>query len=137
MNNTLVIFLRAVGIYLLFTLPTLAFPPMYILSAIYALTYGWLAWLVFALIYIGLKQGSFSTRRILIVLAFGVLLGVLLAFQMMEVLNSERNIWQSGLCLLFPCAAIVSGWISLYVSREDIKLDFLSDDISINENEAV
>ncbi|MBN9297196.1 MAG: hypothetical protein J0I41_09295 [Filimonas sp.] len=135
MNNTLVIFIRAVGIYLALTLPAMAIPPMYLLSALYACLYGWIAWLLFTLVYIGLKQCTFSARRVLYVLAFAIFLGVLLAFQLMEVFKTQSNIWQSGIFLLFPSAAVVAGWISLYISREDVKLDFMVTDYTNEEKE--
>lgn len=135
MKNTLVIFIRAVGIYLALTLPAMAIPSMYLLSALYACLYGWIAWLLFTLVYIGLKQCTFSARRVLSVLAFAIFLGVLLAFQLMEVFNTQSNIWQSGIFLLFPSAAVVAGWISLYISREDVKLDFMVTDYTNEEKE--
>lgn len=135
MNNTLVIFIRAVCIYLLFTLPALAVFPMYLMSAFFACTYGWAAWLVFLLLYLLLKKAQLSIRRTFFVLALAVMIGVLLAFQLIEVFKGWEDIWHSGTLLSFPVIAVLSGWISLYASKEDIKLEFIITDSPKEEKE--
>jgi uncharacterized membrane protein len=77
------------------------------------------------LLYLLLKKARLSAARTFFVLAFGIVLGVLLAFQLIEIFKGWDDVWHSGAFLLFPVVAVVSGWISLYTAREDIKLEFL------------
>ena len=118
------IFLRAIGIYLLLTLPTLGVPAMYLLSAGYALSFGWIAGLLFLLAFCLLQKINiaFITKQILLYVFVPV--AVLVAFQMMDVLGAWDNVWASGGFLLFPAAAVVSGWISLATSGQKIKSAF-------------
>jgi len=55
------------------------------------------------------------------ILFVGVVIVVAMSFQMLEILKADYTVWHSGAFLLFPLAAIVSGWISLYTSRDKIK----------------
>ena len=114
------VFLRALGIYLLITLPALGMPIMYMLSAGYALSFGWIAGALFLLLFYSIQKlaTGIITKNVLLYTA--VAIAVLVAFQMMEVLGVEDHIWQSGVFLLFPAAAVISGWISLAVYRHAI-----------------
>jgi len=115
------IYIRAVGIYALLTLPALFMPIMYIISIMYVLFYGWFAWAVFTMIYLVTVFCNPSYHVKMGILIMAVVVAVLFAFQMLQVLKVEEDIWHSGLFLLFPVAAIFSGWISLNISRERIK----------------
>jgi len=42
---------------------------------------------------------------------------------MLEVLTVQKDIWNSGLFLLFPLAAVISGWISLSASTKRVRID--------------
>jgi hypothetical protein len=117
-----IIFLRAIGIYLLLSFPAMvAFPPMYLVSAAYALSVGWIAAFVFWLTLYTLQFLGLSPEAKLIVLYIVVAAGVTLAFQALEVAGAQEQIWQSGPFLLFPAVAILSGWISLFMSRRKIQ----------------
>ena len=113
MKTPFIIYIRAVGIYALLTLPALFFPIFYFISMIYVLFYGWFAWAIFTVIYLVTIFCNPNYYTKMIILFFGVVLAVLFAFQMLEVLGTEQNIWQSGAFLLFPFTAVISGWLSL------------------------
>jgi len=120
MYSAFIIYIRSLGFYSLLTLPALVLPPMYFISLYYVLTYGWFAWALFTILcLLAEKVKDGSARRIL--LGGSVLISVLFAFQMIEVGGSEINIWQSGLFLLFPCAAVLAGWISVFLSERKLK----------------
>ena len=121
MKTPFIIYIRAVGIYALLTIPALFFPIMYIMSMIYVLFYGWFAWAVFTFIYLVTVFCNPGYHVKMGILTVAVVIAVLFAFQMLEVLGAEHNIWHSGAFLLFPVAAIFSGWISLDISREAVK----------------
>jgi hypothetical protein len=121
MRTPFIIYIRAVGIYALLTIPALFFPIMYIISIMYVLFYGWFAWAVFTFIYLVTVFCNPAYHVKMAILTIAVVVAVLFAFQMLEVLKVQENIWQSGGFLLFPVAAVVSGWISLDISRERVK----------------
>ena len=116
-----IIYVRAVGIYCLLTIPSLGLPFMYLISITYVLIYGWFAWAVFTIIYFITVFCNPNFIAKMSILFIGVIVAVALSFQMIEVLKTEDNVWHAGAFLLFPLAAVFSGWISLYVSREKIK----------------
>ena len=51
MKHPVQIYFRALGLYALVTLPTIGLPIMYFISLMYAVTYGFFALAVFALVY--------------------------------------------------------------------------------------
>jgi len=116
-----IIYVRAVGIYCLLTIPALVVPIMYLISITYVLFYGWLAWAVFTFLYFITVVCIPNFLARMFILFLGVVGAVALSFQMIEVLKAEDNVWHSGSFLLFPLAAVTSGWISVYVAREKIK----------------
>ena len=128
------IYIRAVGIYALLTLPSLILPIMYVISMMYVLIYGWFAWALFTMIYILTVFCNPSLLVKMLVLTVGVVVAVLFAFQMLEVLRVEQDIWHSGEFLLFPLAAILSGWISLNKSKEAVKLSNRNSLLNIHED---
>ena len=124
-KTVLVIFVRAIGIYLLMTLPVIAaLPVMYKLSALYAASFGCIAAALFLGFFYLLQKlpidssGKYSLLCIAVVVAVGI------AFQMMEITGVQHNIWQSGPFLFFPVVAIISGWLSVLASRNKIKMLF-------------
>ena len=121
MKTPFIIYIRAVGIYALITIPALFFPIMYVISIMYVLFYGWFAWAVFTFIYLVTVFCNPTYHAKMGILTIAVVVAVLFAFQMLEVLKVEQDIWHSGGFLLFPVAAIVSGWLSLNISRERVK----------------
>jgi len=121
MKNSLQIFLTAIGIYALITIPALIFPPMYILSIGYVIIYGWFAWLLFFLFFQLVQAIKISYERKMAILFISIIPAVAFAFQMLEVFDVENNVWYSGEFLLFPIVAVISGWISLYNFRTRLK----------------
>jgi hypothetical protein len=131
MINPFLIYIKAVGIYALLTLPALFQPIMYLISMMYVLFYGWFAWAVFTIIYVIMVFCNPGYRTKMIVLFIGVVAAVAFAFQMLQVLGTEDNVWHSGGFLLFPMTAVFSGWISLgtysnrvMASSRDLLLNF-------------
>ncbi|MEO5681918.1 MAG: hypothetical protein ABIQ88_04710 [Chitinophagaceae bacterium] len=117
----LIVFIRAMGIYLLLTIPALAaLPAMYLLSAGYALSFGWIAAIFFLIAFYLLRIMKMSVRARHMLLYMAAAVAVLIAFQMMEITGAWDHIWQSGAFLLFPGAAVMAGWISLAVSGKAI-----------------
>ena len=115
-----IIYIRAIGIYLLITLPVLIAPFMYFLSAIYAFFYGWFAWLVFSLLYQLIRRiKSYESKMGCMVLA--VIPSVAFAFQVLDYLNPELDAWNSGGYLLFPVVAVIAGWVSVFIAGKVIK----------------
>lgn len=143
MGTSFKIYIRAVGIYALLTLPALFMPIIYFISMMYVLFYGWFAWAVFTMIYLVTIFCNPAHRLKMFILYIGVIVSVLFTFQMLEILRVEQNIWQSGAFLLFPLAAIISGWVSVSVSEKkirssnrDLLLNFPENKIN-NENNLV
>ena len=122
METPFIIYIKAVGIYALITIPALCMPIMYIISMMYVLFYGWFAWAVFTIIYLVTVFCNPGFLLKMIILSIGVVVAVAIAFQMLEVLKVENNIWNSGPFLLFPLAAVISGWVSLSASTGRIKV---------------
>jgi hypothetical protein len=121
MKNSLLIFLTAIGIYALITIPALVFPPMYILSIGYVIVYGWFAWFLFFVFYQLLEVLKISYERKMTGLFVSIIPAVAFAFHMLEVFDVEDNVWHSDQFLLFPIVAVISGWISLYNFRNKLK----------------
>ena len=105
------------------TIPALAMPVMYFISMMYVLFYGWFAWAVFTTIYLVTVFCNPGLKSKMVILSMGVVAAVAFAFQMLEVLAVQKNIWNSGPFLLFPLAAVISGWISLSASTERVRID--------------
>ena len=122
MKTPFIIYIRAVGIYALLTLPALFLPVVYFISMIYVLFYGWFAWAIFTVIYLVTIFCNPHYYIKMMILFLGFVLAVLFAFQMLEVLGTQQNIWQSGVFLLFPLTAVFSGWMSLGQSTKTIKV---------------
>jgi hypothetical protein len=133
-KTNLLVFTRAIGIYLLITLPAMAAEPyLYLLSAAYAISFGWIAAALFLLLFYIVKKIKADILVKNILLYTSVAIAVVVAFQMMEVTGAQYRIWQSGAFLLFPAFAIISGWISLAVSRHTIKSLFAPGDSNCYE----
>ena len=114
MKISFIIYLRALGLYSLITLPALVLPVIYMISLFYVFVYGWFAWAMFSIIYLLIVRGSIKFEVQMSILSLGVIVSVLFAFQMLEVFGAEEKIWHSGPFLLLPLAAMISGWSSLY-----------------------
>ncbi|MBL7748286.1 MAG: hypothetical protein JNM19_12695, partial [Chitinophagaceae bacterium] len=118
METNFVIYIRAVGLYALITLPALFLPLLYVLSLFYAFFFGWFAWALFSLLsWCTVSITAIHHYRMLL-LTFAVPASVAFAFQMIEVFDAWDNVWQSGGFLLFPLAATLAGWVSLFISEK-------------------
>ena len=125
-KTNFIVFIRATGIYLLITVPAMAAEPyMYLLSAQYALSFGWIAAVVFLLLFYTIHKTTATLQVKKILLYTSVALAVAIAFQMMEITGEVHHIWQTGAFLLFPLLAVVSGWISAAISKH--KINYLFD----------
>ena len=132
-KTTFAVFVRALVIYLLISIPAVAEPVMYLTSAILAVSFGWIAAIVFLLLFYSIQKLNTGLTVKNTLLYTSVTLAVLIAFQMMEVTGVEERIWQSGLFLLFPAVAIIAGWISLAISKQKINQLFILIESDFNE----
>jgi hypothetical protein len=121
MIQPFIIFLRALGIYLLVTIPTIGVPAMYLLSAYYALTFGWAACPVFLLAYYLVSKIRCGFTVKWNVLLFAVAAAVALAHTLIGISGAEPGAWELTPFLCFPGAAIIAGWVSLFRSRKSVK----------------
>jgi len=121
MKTAFIIYIKSVGLYALITFPALMLPIMYLISLFYVLVYGWFAFALFSIIYLLVVRRSVRYEVQMAVLFLAVLVSVLFAFQMLQVLQVEENIWDAETFLLFPAAAVAAGWIALFNSREKIR----------------
>ncbi len=121
MKTPFIIYIWSVGLYCLLTLPAIFLPIMYMISIFYVLTFGWFAWALFSIIYVIVDKTVIASITRMLLLFIAVPVSVAFAFQMIEVFDAERNIWNSGSFLLFPLAATVSGWISLFAAAKRIE----------------
>ena len=115
------IYIWSVGLYCLLTLPAMFFPIMYMISIFYVLIYGWFAWALFTIIYLIVDKSGITYVPKMALLFLAVPASVAFAFQTLEVFKVEQNIWNSGGYLLFPLAATVSGWISLFAEKKQVE----------------
>ena len=116
MKLTFRIFLQALGFYSLLTTPALVLAPMYFISLFYALLFGLAAWLVFAALYMPVASIQFKATIKWVIVSIAVLLGVATGHTLIGICRFERNVWEPNGFLLFPLAAVIAGWVSLYVS---------------------
>ena len=56
-----------------------------------------------------------------VIYLWSLLIYALLRIPALVVLKAEENVWTSGVFLLFPVIAVVSGWISLFRARNEIR----------------
>lgn len=134
MNTILLIFVRAIFIYLAITIPSLFFAIMYFYSAMFALAVCWIAGLIFLLGYLLLSQLKLSVIVKYYSLFIFIVLGVWIAFEFIEIFKLWDHIWSEKQYLLFPLAALLSGCISLIGSRKEVISQFKNE---INEFEVI
>jgi len=121
MKTAFIIYCKAVGLYALLTLPALLLPYIYIISLAYVLFYGWFAWALFTGLYLIIDRLLFDYGIKVMLLFISVIVSVAFAFQMLEVLHVEDNVWHAGEFILFPFVAVIGGWISICLSGERIR----------------
>jgi|GEM_PF-6245193 len=114
------IFFKSLGWYLLLTIPSLIFPPMYGMSVMICLAVCWIAGLFFIVAAQFLKQLSGKPQYKIVGLAAFAVLAVLLAFQFVEVFGLWGHIWRDESYLLFPLAALAAAWIGIYRGRHEL-----------------
>jgi hypothetical protein len=127
MKTPFIIYIWSVGLYCLLTLPAMFLPIMYMISIFYVLTFGWFAWALFSIIYVIVDKTVIGSITKMLLLFIAVPVSVAFSFQMIEVFDAERNIWNSGSFLLFPLAATVSGWISLFAAAKKVQHSLAED----------
>jgi hypothetical protein len=132
MPTSLSILLKAYVLYLVFTLPALFMPAIYLISAAYALFFCWFAYFLFAIAYYFLSNYRIHYTTRIIGLLLAVVIGVAFAFQMMEVFGVWENVWQSGSFLLFPLAAVLAGWTSIFLTSKRI-VGYQTESVYTNE----
>ena len=93
---------------------------MYVISLMYVLIYGWIAWFVFSLLYVVMNNLPLDFVPKLFALFTGVVVSVAFAYHMIGVLGVDEDVWHSGF-IIFPFAALIAGWISVCVSKEKIR----------------
>lgn len=117
MKTAILIFFHALIIYLLLTLVTLVMPIMYMMSAWFALIYGPIAGAIFiaAVFILRAIHTNAAVKVILLYPIAAIAIGI--SFHLIEVFGSWKDVWHSGAFLLFPAAAVLAAWISIYMSR--------------------
>lgn len=113
-------FISALGWYLLLTLPSLFAPIMYFMSMVIAGAVCWIAGLLFILAAHLIKQMDARPQQRLTFLYYTVPIAVLVAFESVELLDLWHHIWQSEGFLLFPLAAVIAAWISMFINRNSL-----------------
>jgi len=116
-----IIFARAIGLYLLFTIPAIAVPFIYAYSAFLAIVFGAAAGLIFIGFYLLISTTNISFRLKRNLLFLFVLLGVTASYSLIGFFDAADEPWSVNLFLVFPAIAIISGWASLFISRNAIR----------------
>jgi hypothetical protein len=128
------IYAQAVGIYALLTMPALIFPFMYVISLFYVLLFGWFAGGIFTICYFFSDRIGLPYRTRMAMLSLSVPLAVAFSYQMLQVILIKENVWTAGFFLLFPAAAVIAGWISLFVEGKAVKKDTSNHSKSFTEH---
>jgi hypothetical protein len=135
MQTAFIIYIRAVGIYLIMTLPVIIAPFMYIISAMYVLMYGWFAWALFTAIYLCTRHIKTYEYRMLLLWA-GVIPSVAFAFHMLGLFNPDLDVWRSSVYMAFPAVAVGAGWLSLNLSGKAVR-DECRNKLEVQETENI
>lgn len=109
--------------YALITLPTIVIPPMYGISLLYAIAFGIVAWLVYHLFFALAKSLQTIAEVKWLVLIGSTPLCIAIAYTSIELLHFEQDVWTSEF-ILFPIVAVISSWIGLYKTRQQINETF-------------
>ena len=130
MKNAIIIYLRAMVLYALFTLPAALIPIIYFMSLYCVLRFGWFACALFIVLYLAINKLRIEegTKRLL--LQGAVILSVLFSFEMLDLFEPDLGGWEAGLFLLFPFVACVAGWVSVGIGlkkRQNLLDNFLTE----------
>lgn len=138
MKTALSTFLYGIVIYAIITIPAMIMSIVYFISILYAVTFGWAAFLVFATCLYVLKQLTACSALIKwIILYISVAMGVCLGLQLIETFKCQKNVWEINGFSLFPLAAIVAGCISVYINRKAISTYINNDVESESTNKTI
>lgn len=118
-------FTKSLVAYSLITLPVLVIPPMYIQSLLYAIVFGFVAWFFYHLLFRLVQSQQIIDEHKWLLLIVSIPICVSIAYTFIEVFEMESNVWSSEF-IFFPIIAVLSGWIGLYKTREQISEIFES-----------
>ncbi|MEO7530133.1 MAG: hypothetical protein ABIS69_01940 [Sediminibacterium sp.] len=130
------IFIHSLIVYIVFTLPALYMPVIFVVSLLIAFLYGLIAVIIFWLCFDSLwRINDINIRKGYQFLLVSVMLSVLFAFQIFGwtchwilpgVFSPAESVWESGPFLTLPFLAVIAGWIGVYYSRKRILKQFLT-----------
>lgn len=116
----LIIFIRAIGIYALLTIPVLFAPVIYIISMYYVIVFGWIAFALFLPAYYLILHFIKPVGVAMPILSLVIIISVALAFHVLGLCYPHLEAWNSEGFLLFPAAGALAGIISLFISKNKI-----------------
>lgn len=125
MKIPFIIYAQAYGIYLLLTIPAFTEPIVYLYSVMYAFVAGFIAIIVFALLFWLLHLTKPRYKAAISIMFSGVILAVAIGFKMLLLLAIPgRGFWEIDGDTLFPVAAVIAGCIAVYINIPNIKNHF-------------
>lgn len=114
-------FIRSVLLYLVLTLPVAGRPRIYFLSLVSAFVLGVAAWVVFAIFSFLIRRLKISMTATHLLLYVAVFIAVVAAYSALLLYAVKgMHFWDIELFTLFPVAAIIAGWISIYINRKKL-----------------
>jgi hypothetical protein len=126
MKIPFIIYVQALGIYLLLTLPTITVPVIYLISAWYAFTCGFAAMVVFVVAFFIINRTRPGVPIVNGVLAITVLPAVAIAYKLLlVVMIPNRSFWAMDENTLFPMVAVIAGWAAIAFNIKRISQHFL------------
>ena len=124
MKLILEIYIKALGIYAFITIPALKSTALYFPSLFCAVVFGSAAWLFFSIV-MGIVQytnGNSLVKWIMLIISVPV--GVAIGHTLIELFGLKAHVWRLNKNLLFPLAAVIAGWISLWINKTKITETF-------------
>lgn len=113
-------FLKSILIYLLLTSPSLLLAIMYFLSAFYAITFGWIAWIFFYCALLVCSYLSISQEFKLLLIISATAAGIFVAYFLIGFWLYDMNVLKDYSFVLFPIAAFVSAIAGILINRKKI-----------------
>lgn len=121
MSTSFSVWMKAQGIYAALMLPTLIFPPMFIMSEFYAWLWGTPALLFFHFLLVLLKKKGWFHLPFLIGITFLITLLCTYAAAW-HFVSFEKNPWEEFLdMILFPAAGWGAGVLAVAFSRNSLE----------------
>lgn len=117
------IYLIAFIWYAIITLPTLIGPIVYIYSLFLAFIYGFIALLIFSIVYACVYKIR-SPQIAWTLLIVSIPTSVIISFIILCYSTDYSKPTEAGWLLCFPLVAIISGWISLGLNKKTINHHF-------------